>query len=195
MVANHFEKIAQELLKQKQLMDKLEAANRELRTQIADLRSGRGIFVDLNGNRFALKDDPSLAQTTSAPSVPASASPSTSTTTSSTQPATLPLDQHIVDAPTEMIPEVTAQRQEQSTKEQTLSANNDKDKNALSGKSTFLEEILIDEFANALTTPSAAQQDPTKKKPSNPQRKAQEPINERQKETLRRELTGSYLLE
>src|SRR5215469_5890265 len=121
MVTNHFEKIAQELLKQKQVMDKLEAENRELRTQIADLRSGRGIFVDLNGNRFALKDDPSLAQTTSAPSVPASASPSTSTTTSSTQPATLPLDQHIVDAPTEMIPEVTAQRQEQSTKEQTLS--------------------------------------------------------------------------
>jgi hypothetical protein len=100
-----------------------------------------------------------------------------------------------VDTPTEMIPEVTAQRQEQSAKEQTSSANNDEGKNATSGESTFLEEILIDEFANALTTPNAVQQDPTEKKPSKPQRKGQKPIDEKQKEALRRELTGSYLLE
>lgn len=189
MVANHFEQIAQELLRQKQLMDKLEAENRELRTQIADLHSGRGIFVDINNIRFALRDDGSLVQITSASSTPASTSPAQSTVATSTSP----LNQHIVDTPTEIIPEITAQQQEQSVKEPVPPSNNDGDNNVTSGESTFLEEILIDEFASALTTPNAVWQDPTEKKPSNQQRK--EPIDEKQKEALRRALTGSFLLE
>ena len=59
MDGNYFEQIAQEIIKQKQLMDQLEAENRELRQRIADLRSGRGIFVDIAGSRFALRDSPS----------------------------------------------------------------------------------------------------------------------------------------
>ncbi len=59
MDGNYFEQIAQEILKQKQLMDQLEAENRELRQQLADLRAGRGIFVDIVGSRFALRDSAS----------------------------------------------------------------------------------------------------------------------------------------
>ncbi len=44
MEGNIFEQIAQELVKQKHLMDQLEAENRELRQRLADLRAGRGIF-------------------------------------------------------------------------------------------------------------------------------------------------------
>ena len=56
---NSFDHIAEALFKQKQLMDQLEAENRELRQRIADLRAGRGIFVDVLGSRFALADSPS----------------------------------------------------------------------------------------------------------------------------------------
>ena len=59
MEGNNFEQIAHELVKQKHLMDQLEAENRELRQQLAELRAGRGIFVDIAGSRFALRDSPS----------------------------------------------------------------------------------------------------------------------------------------
>ena len=59
MEGNNFEQIAQELVKQKHLMDQLEAENRELRQRLADLRAGRGIFVEIAGSRFALRDSPS----------------------------------------------------------------------------------------------------------------------------------------
>jgi cell division protein FtsB len=59
MEGNNFEQIAHELVKQKHLMDQLEAENRELRQRLADLRAGRGIFVEIAGSRFALRDSPS----------------------------------------------------------------------------------------------------------------------------------------
>jgi cell division protein FtsB len=59
MDGNYFEHIAQEIFKQKRLMEQLEAENRELRQRLAELRAGRGIFVDIAGSRFALRDSPS----------------------------------------------------------------------------------------------------------------------------------------
>ena len=56
MDSNYFDHIAQALFTQKQLMDHLEAENRELRKQLADLRAGRGVFVEVSGSRFALRD-------------------------------------------------------------------------------------------------------------------------------------------
>lgn len=55
MGENYFDQIAEALHKQKQRMDKLEAENRELRRQLADLRSGVGIRIEINGIRFFLK--------------------------------------------------------------------------------------------------------------------------------------------
>jgi hypothetical protein len=55
-----------------------------------------------------------------------------------------------------------------------------------SGKAPFLEEIILDEFAAAMTSPVAAIARPPEK---------EERTEEEQKEALRRELMGSYLLE
>jgi hypothetical protein len=52
-----FEGIAQMLLEQKKLMDALEAENRELRRQIADLRRGVGIAVVIDGKTIQLAGD------------------------------------------------------------------------------------------------------------------------------------------
>jgi len=54
-----FEGIAQMLLEQKKLMDALEAENRELRRQIADLRRGIGIAVVIDGKTIQLASDAS----------------------------------------------------------------------------------------------------------------------------------------
>ncbi len=54
-----FEGIAQMLLEQKKLMDALEAENRELRRQIADLRRGIGIAVVIDGKTIQLATDAS----------------------------------------------------------------------------------------------------------------------------------------
>lgn len=54
-----FEGIAQMLLEQKKLMDALEAENRELRRQIADLRRGVGIAVVIDGKTIQLATDQS----------------------------------------------------------------------------------------------------------------------------------------
>ncbi|HLZ55354.1 MAG TPA: hypothetical protein VKR06_00290 [Ktedonosporobacter sp.] len=55
-----FEGIAQMLLEQKKLMDALEAENRELRRQIADLRRGVGIAVVIEGKTIQLANDGSM---------------------------------------------------------------------------------------------------------------------------------------
>lgn len=52
-----FEGIAQMLLEQKKLMDALEAENRELRRQLADLRRGVGIAVVIEGKTLQLAGD------------------------------------------------------------------------------------------------------------------------------------------
>jgi hypothetical protein len=56
-----FEGIAQMLLEQKKLMDALEAENRELRRQLADLRRGVGIAVVIEGKTIQLATDSSAS--------------------------------------------------------------------------------------------------------------------------------------
>jgi hypothetical protein len=56
-----FEGIAQMLLEQKKLMDALEAENRELRRQLADLRRGIGIAVVIEGKTIQLATDNSAS--------------------------------------------------------------------------------------------------------------------------------------
>ncbi len=62
MSGTSFDRIAQEVLKQQQLMQELEGENRELRRQLADLRAGRGIFVEIAGQRFPLEGEMLLPQ-------------------------------------------------------------------------------------------------------------------------------------
>src|ERR1700737_1386207 len=58
---NGFEQIMEELLKQKQVLDDMEAENRELHRQLADLRAGRGIVIDILGQHFSLTGEPVVA--------------------------------------------------------------------------------------------------------------------------------------
>lgn len=54
-----FESIAEMLLQQKKLMDALEAENRELRRQLAELRRGIGIAVVIEGRTIQLANSAS----------------------------------------------------------------------------------------------------------------------------------------
>ena len=63
-----FEGIAQMLLEQKKLMDALEAENRELRRQIADLRRGIGVAVVIDGKTIQLVTDSAGSASASASS-------------------------------------------------------------------------------------------------------------------------------
>ncbi len=56
-----FEGIAQMLLEQKKLMDALEAENRELRRQLADLRRGVGIAVMIEGKTIQLATEQGMS--------------------------------------------------------------------------------------------------------------------------------------
>src|SRR5689334_10319938 len=49
-----FEQIMSAVLEQRQVWEKLQAENRDLRQQLADLRAGRGIFVEIANRRFEL---------------------------------------------------------------------------------------------------------------------------------------------
>src|SRR6266849_3617877 len=49
-----FESILEEVLKQKQLLEDLQAENETLRQQLTELRAGRGIFLDILGLRIPL---------------------------------------------------------------------------------------------------------------------------------------------
>src|SRR5207244_1033382 len=57
-IGSNFELIMQEVLKQKQLSEDLLSENDELHRQLAELRGGRGIFVDILGKRFPLVGEP-----------------------------------------------------------------------------------------------------------------------------------------
>src|SRR5258706_5897601 len=62
-----FEQIMHDLLKQQQLLEDLEAENRELHHQLADLRAGRGIVIDILGQHFSLTGEPVGASQEKAP--------------------------------------------------------------------------------------------------------------------------------
>src|SRR6266516_1235359 len=159
MSGTSFDRIAQEVLKQQQLMQELEGENRELRRQLADLRAGRGIFVEIAGQRFPLEGEMLLPQPV---------------TTSTIAQEDLPKPRTTASLQETPAPIVTEDKEvEEAGKQQTP---------------TLLEEIMLDEFATAATSPMAVWDGPVKKQEA-------EPIDEEQKAALRRELMGSFLLE
>jgi hypothetical protein len=169
MNSERFDLITQELLKHQQTMELLQAENRELRQQLADLRTGRGIFIEINGLRFALnatilaQDSIQSFSVKTSSSVQLQASPS------------------IGDKPAA---EMSQLKLAEDVKK-AMPMPNDQEEKANS-RSTFLEEAMMSEFDSALGSPMALLQDPIK---------GQEKSGEEQKANLRRELMGSYLLD
>ncbi len=192
MSDNGFNSIAQAMLKQKQMMDELEYENRELRRQIADIRAGHGIFIEVAGQRFPLKGVITVAQppapTQVAQPVPPTQvaqpdfSPSPATSSLPAEPVSQVSEsaESVEAAPTmELAPAADAsvesvEKEEEKEKEKEKAP-------------TFLEEIMLDEFVAASTSPMSVWNGPVNKK--------EEPIDEEQKAALRRELMGSFLLE
>ncbi|HTK07929.1 MAG TPA: hypothetical protein VL485_12225 [Ktedonobacteraceae bacterium] len=195
---NNFEHIAQEIIHLQQRMAALRAENTDLRQQLSNLRSGRTILVEIAGKRFSFSVDATEApaqnavDATEAPAqnaVDAPKAPAQEATTTPAlpeQPSTPPIQLE----PSSSISSTVEVPQDYPTTPR-IKALQDEEKDDAEEKnrarpSTFLEEIMLDEFAAAASTPLAVWTGPLKKP---------EPISEDQKEALRRELMGSFLLE
>jgi hypothetical protein len=167
-----FELIMQEVLKQKQLLEDLQTENDELHRQLTELREGRGIFVDILGQRFPLVGEPVGVSPEAVATVAADLSlQETTVMLSETLPSSLP------DTPVPAIAHDVEEVQE------------DRPPLATPTMSVFLEKALLDEFSTASTRQMeqlAVWSGPITNPPS---------FDEQEKETLRRELSGSFLLE
>jgi hypothetical protein len=173
-----FDLIAHELLKQKYIMEKLLEENRELRRQIAQLRAGHGIFVEIGGQRIALN----LLLEDAAPATPAArpapaAEPAPAKTIAPATPAPQKVESADLSQPTDpripVVPKAAA-------------ASPRKQENEKKAPSTFLEEMMVDEFSTAMTNQTAVWTGPTRQP---------EITDDEEKATLRKQLMGSFLLE
>jgi hypothetical protein len=165
-----FDFIMQDLLKHQQTMELLQAENRELRQQLTDLRTGRGIFIEINGHRFALN----ASLISQASSIESSSSVQQQASPAINDKLTTAISKESLSEEAEEVMPIQSDKQE-------------KDGDNL----TFLEVAMISEFASALASPLTLLQDPIKQ----PEEQEQEKSEEEQKAVLRRDLMGSYLLD
>ncbi len=185
MGGSNFELIMQEVLNQKQHMDELLAENSELRRQLTALRSGQGIFIEIEGRQFALESEtftnPFPVQ--SVPTTPAifelePPAQTTAVATSSNMPmGTIPETPYPSADDFAQVAQFSHKVDEVGEEEEVPPAHT----------SPFLEEMLLDEFASAATSPMAVWKAPVTRKLA--------AIDEDQNAALRKELIGSFLLE
>ncbi|HEU5226659.1 MAG TPA: hypothetical protein VFU49_02525 [Ktedonobacteraceae bacterium] len=184
MSDSSFENIAQEILQQKRLMETLEAENKELRRQLADLREARGIFLEIDGNRFAFSTGEVQATLQASQPIsdssPMKASSPSHTLTPSEPHKTLHSTRMIADAPTTTMAKIQIPRQEI----QDVITNEDEDERA--NLPPLVEQAIQEELAPGKAAPIGAR--------ARSFRRA-ELTTEEQQAALRRELTGSFLLE
>ena len=164
-----FELIMQEVLDQKQLMEDLQAENDELQRQLAELRAGRGIFVEILGKRYPLVGEPVRVSAEVAPAAEVDLSLQETTLIKS-----------------EALPPPLAETPLPATELAVEGMAEDRPTLASPATPSFLEEALLDEFSAASTRQIAVWSGPITNHPT---------FDEQEKETLRRELSGSFLLE
>src|SRR5579863_5646463 len=212
MGGNSFERIMQEIANQKQHLEDLLEENHLLRSQLADLREGRGIFVEIDGQRFTLSNESITASQLNSTALEALASshngqsspngPTSLEIIYSVEPETpLLLDDipalSASDTPNpqsyiQPITPLPVVAEDEHAWASDLDQPDQPDQHMQEIphtplSSTFLEEMLVDEFADAATYQMTAHKRPnTKKLP---------PIDEEEKAALRKELMGSFLLE
>ena len=190
MSGSNFDLIAQELLRQQQVMEQMEEENEELRHQLAELREGYGIFVEIDGRRFSLQsEDIASVQTPTVEAIPATkAALITRKLESQAEPLMEPVavqhditqdqtEELVMNIPETPRPTVNFFTDDGEVAEQTTGP-------------TFLEEVMLDEFASAATSPLSVW--------ICPQARTREPVEAEADEelaVLRRQLIGSYLLE
>ena len=162
MGGSNFDLIAQGLLKQQQIMEEMEAENRWLHQELTNLRAGRSIFLEIEGKRIPLVISADSAPQILQPVEQAAPTPQT------LFEEEIPVRQQSITVP---LPDEEEQKVE---------------------RTSFLEEIMIDEFSAALTSPTAVWQGPIQKRETI---KKPEQIDEDEMAALRRDLMGSFLLE
>ena len=168
-----FEQIMEELLKQKQVLEDMEAENQELHRQLADLRAGRGIVIDILGQHFSLTAEPVVAAQEEEIRVHAAdvSMQETSMISISEEKGYLP------SIPETPMPDMDVVMEE-------LSEDTSPSRPAVSP--IFLEEMLLEEFTSAAGNQLSVWSGPVSKTGE---------IDEAEKAVLRRELMGSFLLE
>lgn len=173
MGGSNFDFIAQGLQRQQQIMEELLTENKELRRQLAELRAGHDIFVEIGNTRVALST--LLGEALSIPPTEMVA-PAPQVVPPSYEEAP-----PIAEAPTAAIAELPFQ--DATIPERAASPLQANEQQI---PSRFLEEMMIDEFSSAMTNPVST---PPEQAPK------QEATDEEKKAALRRELMGSFLLE
>ncbi|HCJ34939.1 MAG TPA: hypothetical protein DHV65_11675 [Ktedonobacter sp.] len=183
MGGSNFELLMEEVLNQKRLMDELLAENYNLRCQLTDLREGRGITLDIQGQLFTLADE---------------------TIVRTSQDSPISQDLPVMEQATAFMPVSQAGQTEQSlqatgTASETPMPSTDQfeqmtqafhvnaEEEAPATTSSFLEDMLVDEFATAATSPLAVWRGSKTRKLTM--------SDEEEKAELRKELIGSFLLE
>ncbi len=193
MSGSSFDLIAQELLRQKSMMDQMEKENRELRHQLADLRAGRGFSIEIDGQRFSLPGEAMIpAHVISLAAQPIQIEPEVEAqqepVVAEQRAASRQTRQLVMDAMEAMeAPEVQTTAilpiyvEEETVQEAQVSPVT---------SSTFLEEVMIEEFTAASTRPLSVWSVPQPEQGT----KSESPEDE-ELAILRRQLIGSYLLE
>jgi hypothetical protein len=212
MMSSSFEEIAREVLKQKQLMDSMLEENRTLRQQLSDLRAGRGIFLEIEGKRFALTV-PASHPTDTVVSDNTASSPVASPVQGNTVSPSMPSSMEKVEQPVQPSSALIAEQEvEETASDATQELTPSKPEILAAPRAaapvtvklvekenapTFLEKVMIDEFAAAATSPLAVWSGPSRQ-PSTPVSQmppTPEEIDEKEMAALRQQLIGSFLLE
>lgn len=184
MGGSSFDLIAQEIQKQYNIMEEMKAENRKLHQQLTDLRAGQGIFLEISGTRLALEVP--IAPT--APLPPAQPTASIPTATSRPPQNAKKLSEEQVATADQANSQITTSLRKQAMAPDTANVS-PQGVEITRRPSTFLEEIMLDEFESALTAPT------TTTIIRQEQEHKSEIAEEDKKAALRHELIGSFLLE
>ncbi|WP_052888802.1 hypothetical protein [Thermogemmatispora carboxidivorans] len=222
-----FDRLLEAIYTQQRLLEELERENRELRQQLQDLREGRGIFVEILGVRYPLAVVGAVERQVTAPTPAVAAQPEYSATPSYQQEPEWQEEQPGGQGqrgitPTEERPgEITQIRAsigplEAQQMAQSLPLTQAAPLEGPRLSPSYLEEMLLDEFAAAATGPlgTAARGDtgpgstgpasaghPREQRPApasaegGPAGPTPTTLDEESKAALRRELMGSFLLD
>lgn len=187
-----FELILEEVIKQKQVLEELLAENEALRQQLVDLRAGKGIAVEILGQRYLLTSEEPAAE----PKVTSVAMPDEITEVQipvlEATPSQ-PLEPVAVEPVAQASPAIFNEEQTIGTQAR-RDTSDDFLLEEVSGDGTpfpattasFLEEAMLEEFANATTRQMHVWNGPITNHPT---------LDDNEKATLRKELMGSFLLE
>ncbi len=196
---NSFDLILEEVLKQKCVLEEMQAENQALRQQLADLRAGQGISIDILGERFLLNSDGNAAS----PDVVSDAPNEFTDTAIREVPALIPVPdaspspvpvEPSSDGATAILNETPMPEPRDASDDFLLEEVSDHGSPfpapaptpAPEPATAFLEEALLEEFASATTRQMSAWNGPITNHPT---------LDEHEKAALRRELMGSFLLE